>query len=425
MTPHRVSGVAGDTVPGGCGSTPHMATGDAVEVNDCVTPMKSEKKDSDMNNPTFKNEAHDLVIDEDTAEDFFGMNLSDYLNGLATSYLTPTGVWDDMHTVAEHASIAEWAGVAVMMGYDKSGVVVAERLVDPTSGVDDAPHYEHACEWLVDLSNARAMRRMLLSLEDKTEEDNENLCEGNGWLFWENKLWFDPTNEAVRSIIESCEVALSDYPLIGEDRHSELEHEYLEMMAESQWSLWSGCCDDTIDEDEVKQAFIDTNSEGNRCDLCGFSADMDDVIRGMYHECGCDDFTADTNDDGEGECESCRGEREAEEAEAKSWIGETVTEGLLSGYRLVVTQDVDAKSPTTWGDHVTKGDAVHRRWARGDVSIVSMEKLTEYFSEDDPEDFIQFWRTTESLGDCYLSKDYTPLTVAREHGWEGVDYTND
>jgi hypothetical protein len=29
------------------------------------------------------------------------------------------------------------------------------------------------------------------------------------------------------------------------------------------------------------------------------------------------------------------------------------------------------------------------------------------------------------LGGCYLSEDYTPLTVAREHGWEGVDYTND
>ena len=381
-----------------------------------------------MNNPTFKNEAHDLVVCEETAEDFFGMNLSDYLNGLANGISTPASVWNDIVNAAEHASIAEWEGLAVMMGFDEAGVTTPRRLVDPTADVDDIPDYEHACKWLVDLSNAQAMRRILLSFEDKTEEDNENLCEGDGWLFWENKLWFDPTNSNVRSFVETCEIALSDYPLVGEDKHSELEQEYMEMMAEAEWSVWSRYCDDSIDEDEVKQAFIDTNNEGNRCDRCGFSADMDDVIRGMYHECGCNDFTADTNDDGEGECKSCREEREAEEAEeaeSKSWNGEVVTEGLLSGYRLVVTQDADAEDPTTWGDHVTEGDATHRQWARGDVSIVSMEKLTEYFNEDDPEDFIQFWRTTESLGDCYLGPDYTPIIVAREHGWEGVDYTND
>lgn len=381
-------------------------------------------------NPTFKsqNENHDVVRCDETAEDFFGMHFSYYLNGVVTSYLTSASVWNDVVNVAEHAEIAKWDAVAVMLGYDNAGVMTGKRLVDPTADVDDAPDYEHHCRWLVDLSNARVMRRMLLSLEDKTEEDNENLCEGNGWLFWENQLWFDPTNEAVRSIVESCEIALSDYPLVGEDHHSVLEHEYLDMMAEAQWSEWSRYCDDSIDEDEVKNKFIDDNRDGSLCPSCGFTTDMDDAIRELYGECGCNEFTADTNDEGEPECADCREEREAEEAEeaeSKSWNGETVTEGLLSGYRLVVTQDVDAKSPTTWGDHVTEGDATHRQWARGHVSIVSMEKLTEYFNEDDPEDFIQFWRTTETLGDCYLGPDYTPIIVAREHGWEGVDYTND
>lgn len=385
-------------------------------------------------NPTFKNEAHNLVICEETAEDFFGMHFSDFLNALANSVYTPTSVWSDIVSAADHASTAKWKGLAVMMGFDEAGMITPKRLVDPTSEVADAPHYEHACKWLMDLSNAQVMRRMLLSLEDKTEEDNENLCEGDGWLFWENKLWFDPTNTNVRSYVETCELALSDYPLIGEDRHSELEHEYLEMMAEAQWSLWSRHCDDSIDEDEVKQAYIDENIKGSRCDLCGFNTGMDDVIRKMHHECGCGDFTANTNDDDEGECESCREEREAEEAEeaeeeeeysSESWIGEHVTEGLLGGYRLVVTQDVDAENPTTWGDHVTENSATYQQWAQGDVSVVSMEKMVTYINEDDDEDFILSWVTTESLGGCYLSADYTPLNVAREHGWEGVDYTND
>lgn len=383
-------------------------------------------------NPTFKsqNENHDVVRCDETAEDFFGMHFSYYLNGVATSYLTSVSYWNDVHNVAEHAEIAKWGAVAVMLGYDNAGVMTGKRMIDPTADVDDAPDYEHHCRWLVDLSNARVMRRMLLSLEDKTEEDNESLCEGNGWLFWENQLWFDPTNEAVRSIVESCEVALSDYPLIGEDHHSVLEHEYLDMTAEAQWSLWSRYCDDSIDEDEVKNKFVDDNRDGSLCLSCGFTTDMDDVIRELYGECGCNEFTADTNDEGEPECEGCREEREAEEAEeeeecsSESWIGEHVTEGLLSGYRLVVTQDVDAENPTTW-DHVTEGDDIHRQWAQGDVSVVSMEKMVTYINEDDDEDFILSWVTTESLGGCYLSADYTPLTVAREHGWEGVDYTND
>ena len=90
----------------------------------------------------------------------------------------------------------------------------------------------------------------------------------------------------------------------------------------------------------------------------------------------------------------------------------------------MITQDVDAENPTSW-DHVTEGDEVHSQWARGDVSVVSMEKMVTYINEDDPEDFILSWVTTESLGGCYLSADYTPVIVARENRWEGVDYTND
>ncbi len=40
---------------------------------------------------------------------------------------------------------------------------------------------------------------------------------------------------------------------------------------------------------------------------------MDDAIRALYGECGCGDFTADTNDEGALECADCREERETEE----------------------------------------------------------------------------------------------------------------
>jgi hypothetical protein len=101
----------------------------------------------------------------------------------------------------------------------------------------------------------------------------------------------------------------------------------------------------------------------------------------------------------------------------------TYTDGLLEGFRLRVEQDTDAEDPTTWGDHVTEGDNVHRRWARGHVYGVIMERYVKYV--DPTGEFPDFgrWLETDSLWGCYLDSDYTALTVAKEYAFEGVDYT--
>lgn len=265
--------------------------------------------------PTFKNDLHDLVIDESTAVDFHGSALSKYLNDLVNGWQTPASVWDDINTVAEHGHTACWSGVAVMMGTDTAGVDTARRLVDPTAEVGDYPDYEHVCTWLVDLSNARALREILLNLEDKTEEDNTNACEGDGWLFWENRLWFDPENAGVRNVIEAYEIALNDCSIINDERHSEIEREHLEIVADIEWSALQRHCDDTVSEEDVFDVFRENNSTG--CERCGLSMSMENAIKENHGQCACGDYTAniddDGNEDGEPECESCREEREAEE----------------------------------------------------------------------------------------------------------------
>lgn len=94
--------------------------------------------------------------------------------------------------------------------------------------------------------------------------------------------------------------------------------------------------------------------------------------------------------------------------------------GMKAGYRLVVSQDNDAENPTEWGGHVEEGDDIYRRWARGDVYGVILEKYTRYVNVDDPSDLYGRWSEAESLWGCYLDKAYDAWHVATEHGWAGT-----
>jgi hypothetical protein len=101
----------------------------------------------------------------------------------------------------------------------------------------------------------------------------------------------------------------------------------------------------------------------------------------------------------------------------------TTTDGLLDGFRLRVEQDENAGNPTEWGNHVVEGDDIHSQWARGDVYGVVMERYVLYIDPTGQFSDYGRWLETDSLWGCYLGSDYTALTVAREHGFEGVDYT--
>ena len=98
----------------------------------------------------------------------------------------------------------------------------------------------------------------------------------------------------------------------------------------------------------------------------------------------------------------------------------TYDEGMKPGYRLVVTEDVDAENPLFWGSHVKVDGDIYQRWARGEVYTVSVEQRAEYVNVNDEYDIIVQWNLVDSLGGCYLDSDYTCLDVARENGWEGV-----
>ena len=57
----------------------------------------------------------------------------------------------------------------------------------------------------------------------------------------------------------------------------------------------------------------------------------------------------------------------------------------------------------------------YRAWARGEAVIVSLERLHTYVDALDRSRTIGRWETVDSLGNVYLSADYTAADVARVH----------
>lgn len=235
-----------------------------------------------------RNDAHDLVNDADLAEDFYGMSLSRWLTDHVEKFgVVYSRLWDNANNVAEHASLSDWGGVAVMQGYDSAGVEWLADLPCPSQGVTDEPnHYGHTCQWIAKLATSHDLHAALLGLADRTREDSSSVTDGDGWLFMDDTLWFDPTNEAVARVVEGFE--FSDASM--GDTLSELESEYVsEVGFPNWWDLFSRDFDDTVSEDEARTVYLETVT--NDCTQCYVSSTPAEIIGDQAKQCECGTWT--------------------------------------------------------------------------------------------------------------------------------------
>lgn len=237
-----------------------------------------------------RNDAHDLVNDADLAEDFYGMSLSRWLTDHVEKFgVVYSRLWDNANNVAEHASLSDWGGVAVMQGYDVAGVEWLADLPCPTQGVEDEPnHGGHTCTWLSKLAESQNLQDALLGLADRSRDGgSEHVTDGDGWLFMDDTLWFDPTNDAVRGIVEGFE--FSD--VIESDRFSELESEYVsEIGFPNWWDIFRSDFDDTVSEDRASTVYLDQVT--NDCTQCYVSSTVAEIIGDQAKQCECKTWTA-------------------------------------------------------------------------------------------------------------------------------------
>lgn len=77
---------------------------------------------------------------------------------------------------------------------------------------------------------------------------------------WCDHVIVDPTNEAVMRVIAECGAALADYPILSDDHHSTLEHEWHE----------EGKCGEGCSFEHCSQCAtaLHDHARGNRCMSC-------------------------------------------------------------------------------------------------------------------------------------------------------------
>ena len=225
---------------------------------------------------TFKG-FHTLVTDDELSEDMYGMSLSTWLTDRVDMYGTDYSVrysvaelWDATAFVAEHAALSNWGGVAVMLAHDREGVVIPKIVESPEQDVHDEPnHGSHTCTWLSSLATGKALRAALLALEDKTPEDNGSCVESEGWIFSDQKLFFDPTDHAVRKVVERHE-NVKELTFYVDEIH-ELEAEYIkEITWPDWWGVFKDVFDETITMEMVRPVFLEY--EISPCPQCYVAA---------------------------------------------------------------------------------------------------------------------------------------------------------
>lgn len=198
-----------------------------------------------------------------------GLWVETSLYGLDNDYRTksPTDEFrENVFDVLEHAHIHGWDAVSVMLGVDRDGATVPAWMESPEQNVcDDAPAGVELCTWLTSLAQARVIRDELLALVDKTGEDNEDAVSGDGWLFHDGHLFFDPGTPHVLDTVHRFE---NVYELaFYEDAISELEREYNEQVSwPAFWERANNEYDETITEESIRVLFLE--GETTPCSHC-------------------------------------------------------------------------------------------------------------------------------------------------------------
>lgn len=226
-----------------------------------------------------------------------------------------SGMWHFNRSINEtldQLSENGWAGLGMVLGGDMEPFQVMEK--------DDYGRPGHAgihlCEAARRVSNTQAFRAILEAAQRRhqyllaLEKDCavSELDARNTELFWENDgyLFYDLGSAEIVKAVLSAERALSDYPLLDEDGHSELEHDWAEELfhnslpsldasvdSETLWDAYKeeneGLCPECGTKDVTD--FLNESPEYVECADCAdwFSVDEDDVIvdkQGWEDNCG-------------------------------------------------------------------------------------------------------------------------------------------
>lgn len=186
-----------------------------------------------------------------------------------------------------------WAGLGMVLDSDMEPFQVMEKDDYGRPG----HHGMHLCEAARRVSNTQAFRAILEAAQRRhqyrlaLEKDCavSELDARHTELFWEHDgyMFYDlGTVEIVKAVL-SAERALSDYPLLDEDGHSELTHDWAE-------EVFSNVCpslDTSVDTDELWRKFKEEYPDA-MCPECGTkdAADFLDESPDYARCVGCDDW---------------------------------------------------------------------------------------------------------------------------------------
>jgi hypothetical protein len=243
----------------------------------------------------------------------------------------------DVEHLAGDFSANRWTGVGVIF-YPIGEAVEADVTKD-----DYGLHTHgngHLCEIARLVSNGQAIEEALKAADAQAEKAEDG-DDRERWFSRDSMFFFDLGSVALSEAVVRLEQGLSEYALLDDDAHSELEDEMgREVFGEGLPRNLGG----SIDTDKLEELWKQENS--SNCPECGWEKDADSILNEHedFNECAeCGEWYDTEEDDGctERHCGDCASERTERAQEADD-----------------ITQDL-------WDFEVTTGEGVVIRWTDG------------------------------------------------------------
>lgn len=182
------------------------------------------------------------------------------------------GVMDNSHRlvadVEKEVVANEWLGIGYIANPDQTPVPAGTTLDDYGSsrGVGRCLHQ-------IALETANS---------EEIEERFSHLNGGNhSILQWDGMFLYNIGDKSAVQLVKGIEQSLSDYPLLNEERFSELE---LELSYETFVSQPFPDMDATIDIDRLWEQYREMFNEDYFCPECG-TRDVEEVLEEYYKQC--------------------------------------------------------------------------------------------------------------------------------------------